>query len=209
MANDDSNEDAHSVTECPRQVAAVLLAAGGSTRMGRPKALLPWGDAPLVRHLVSVAAASRCAGVWVVVGDQGEATELALGGLDHELVANPSWREGVGTSLRAGIAALPDEIDAALLMLCDQPFVSPPLLDSLIDMFIEGRNLAACTYDATVGPPALFDRSHFPALARSAGDRGAKSLLLDAGRDCGLVDFPEGAFDLDTPDDYDRALAAR
>ncbi len=177
--------------------------------MKQPKALLPWGDAPLVRHLVSVAAASRCAGVWVVVGAHETQIEQALEGLDHRTVVHPSWHDGMGTSISAGIAALPDETDAALLMLCDQPFVSPTLLDSLIDLYIEGRDLAACRYDETLGPPALFDRRHFRALVRSAGDRGAKSLLLDAGPGCGQVDFPEGAFDLDTPADYDRALAAR
>ncbi len=207
MQDSDSNSQAGSVTEGRAGVAAIVLAAGGATRMGRAKALLSWQGVPLVRHIVGEANASGCAGTWVVCGEHGDEIAAALDGTEHELVAHPDWREGLGSSIATGVRALPAEIDAALLLLCDQPFVTAPLLDSLIGLHIEGRTMAACRYGGSIGPPALFAKRYFESLSGLRGDRGAKPLLVEAADECALVDFPDGAFDLDTPDDYDRALA--
>ena len=207
MSEAEPNSQAPSVTEGGETVAAVLLAAGAASRMGRPKALLPWGGVPLVRHLATVANASCGAGVWVVAGERTEEIRHALEGLACEVVGHTGWQSGQGSSLAAGIRALPPRVEAAIVLLCDQPFVRPRQLDSLNALYIEGRDMAACRYGDVGGPPALFARRHFRRLEGLRGDSGAKALLRDAGEGLACIDFPEGAIDLDSAEDYDRALA--
>jgi molybdenum cofactor cytidylyltransferase len=187
------------------QVAAVVLAAGASSRLGRAKQLLDLGGRSLVRHAVEVASAAGCSRIFVVVGAHAESVRATLTGLGAETVENPEWREGIASSLRRGISALPDEIDAAIVLLCDQPAVSPALLETLIATQRETRRaIVACRWDDAVGPPALFLRERFPALLALSGDRGARSILEREGDRVALVDFPEGAFDVDTPEDWER-----
>ena len=182
-----------------------MLAAGASSRLGRAKQLLDFGGRSLVRHAVEVASAAGCSRIFVVVGAHAESVHATLTGLGAETVENPEWREGIASSLRRGISALPDEIDAAIVLLCDQPAVSPALLETLIATQRETRRaIVACRWDDAVGPPALFLRERFPALLALSGDRGARSTLEREGDRVALVDFPEGAFDVDTPEDWER-----
>jgi molybdenum cofactor cytidylyltransferase len=187
------------------KVAAIVLAAGASSRMGRAKQLLEYGGRSLVRHAAEIAYAAACSPVVVVVGAQAELVRAELIGMAARSVENADWREGLASSVRCGIASLPEDVDAAILMPCDQPAVSPALLETMIRTRRETRKpIVACRYGDTVGAPALFSRERFPQLLALRGDAGAHVLLERAGDAVATLDFPDGVFDLDTPEDWER-----
>lgn len=186
-------------------VAAVVLAAGASARLGQAKQLLNIDGKCLVRHVVDTAAAAACSPIVVVVGAQAGSVLEALSGSEAQAVENPEWREGIAGSLRRGIQALPQQVDAAIVLLCDQPAVSAALLQTLVVMQRNtGKAIVACRWDDSTGPPALFLREQFPALLALAGDEGARSILRNAGDGAAFVEFPDGALDLDTPEHWAR-----
>lgn len=204
----------------PPVVGIVVLAAGGSVRLGRPKQLVPFRGRTLLRHAVEVAlgAAARPADaggptrpgvvgrypVVVVIGAEGARTRTELSGLRVLVVDNQRWREGLSTSLRAGLTGLDAtaDPDAALFTTCDQPRVTSQVLRRLIDAYAASRApVVACAYGGGLGVPALFDRSLFPELRALQGDAGAR-LVIAAHRDVAVpVPFPEAAVDVDTAAD--------
>jgi molybdenum cofactor cytidylyltransferase len=185
----------------------VILAAGESSRMGQPKQLLPWNGAPLLRHIAGTALAAPGSTVIVVLGCDHERIRPALAGLDVTIVQNDEWREGMASSIRAGLRALPVHCDAALFLVCDQPRISAELLRRLIDARKQTtRPVVACSYGGSAGVPALFDRSLFAELLELHGSRGAKEIIRRHSSDVAEVPFPDGSLDLDTPADYRGAL---
>jgi molybdenum cofactor cytidylyltransferase len=185
----------------------VLLAAGGSSRMGRPKQLLTVHGKPLVRHLAELVAQAPVAPVVVVLGAQATEIEPALAGLPVRVVSNPAWSEGLGSSLRAGVAAARNQapqLDAIIIALADQPELPPAHLAALIAKFRQGgcSIVASSTGDVAV-PPVLFAARWFDELERITGDQGARALLRDRGNEIATVPFASNA-DLDTPEDYER-----
>lgn len=192
------------------RVAAVILAAGGSRRMGSPKQLLRIDGVTLVRRAAEVALASRCKDVFLVIGAAAEAVRREVSELDLEVVENRRWETGLAGSIRVGVEAVQAArpgLDAAILVPVDQPRLDTALLNRLIGVFDESeRGIVACTYAGTVGPPALFSRRHFADLIALRGDRGAKSVLESHQTELARVPFPEGATDLDTPEDWERFI---
>jgi molybdenum cofactor cytidylyltransferase len=194
----------------PPLVSAIVLAAGGSTRLGRPKQLLDYRGTTLLRHSVSQALASRCHPVIVVLGADEERCRQELDGLDVHVALNPDWAEGMGSSIRVGVAALDavaPETEAVLLMLCDQPLVTGARLDELVRRFAEtgppGATVAS-EYGGQPGVPALFPRARFGELARLDGAGGAKRLLRgDPSAPLVTVPCPEAVVDVDTAADYE------
>jgi molybdenum cofactor cytidylyltransferase len=188
-----------------RRVAAVVLAAGRSTRMGGPNKLVAEiAHRPLVRIAAEEALASRAKPVIVVTGHQRPEVEKALAGLPVTMVHNPDFAEGLGTSLRTGIAAVPAEADAAIVCLGDMPHVDAGLIDRLIAAFDPARGalVVVPTFEGKRGNPVLWSRRFFSDLMAVEGDVGARHLI---GR------YPEavvevavddrGAFvDIDTPE---------
>jgi len=172
--------------------AAVILAAGASRRLGRPKQLVEVDGEPLV-HRIARMALTACEPVAVVAG----AVPLrdALVDLPIALVDNVFWAEGVASSIRAGVAWA-EPADSVVLLTCDQVLLDPAHLRALIRASEEGR-LAASRYDGVLGVPAVFPRAYFPVLLALSGDRGAQPLLEPAVP----VDWPAGARDLDTEAD--------
>lgn len=195
------------------RVAAVVLAAGGSTRMGWPKQLLRLDGESLVRRAAKTALGSRCAVVFVVVGAHAGAVAQELDGLALTLVENPRWQDGMSSSIRVGVEALAAAqvpFDAVLITLADQPAVTSALFDRLIAAGETApAGLVACEYAGTVGAPALFARHHFDALRELAGDRGGKALLATHAEAVARIPFPQGAIDLDTREDYERVANQR
>jgi molybdenum cofactor cytidylyltransferase len=190
--------------DAPR-VAAVLLAAGGSERMGEPKQLIELEGRSLVRRASEVALRSRCEALFVVTGAYGDAIGSELAGLGAVVVVAQQWRRGLSHSIRCGIDAVNRSpypaFDAALLLLADQFEITPAHLDALLDVFPTNEaSMVATQYAGTIGVPAVFGRRHFAALEALEGDRGAKMLLL-AEPSVGCVPFAKAAFDIDTPDD--------
>ena len=195
----------------PVRVAAVVLAAGGSTRFGKSKQLAAFRGETLVRHIVAATVEAGCAPVVVVVGEDAAQITLELTGLAASIVMHPQWSIGLGSSIGVGIQRLIDssaELDAAILLACDQPFVSAAALRQLIQLRLtSGKPIVASAYAATLGIPALFDRSCFPDLLQLKGDSGAKGIILSRQHDVAPFNFPAAAIDIDTPAHYQNFLA--
>lgn len=188
-------------------IAGIILAAGNSSRMGRPKQLLDWDGAPLVRLVAEYALASQLNHVLVVVGAAAEQVTAALDGLPLSIVNNPEYATGQGSSLRVGMTALAANVDAALILLGDQPFVTPPVIDRLLDRWLESRApIVAPSYRGQRGNPVLFERQLFAQLAVVEGDQGAREILRARAAEVDLVPFDDDRplLDIDTPEDYNR-----
>jgi molybdenum cofactor cytidylyltransferase len=192
-----------------RRIAAIVLAAGKSTRMGGPNKLLSdVGGRPMVRIAADEALASKVSPVFVVTGHQHEQVRAALKDLPVTFVHNPDFAEGLSTSVKAGIAALPDEIDGAIVCLGDMPQVNAALIDRMLGAFDpeKGALIVVPTADGKRGNPVLWSRRFFPELLALEGDIGARQLI--AAYPEAIVEVPVGGgaafLDIDTPD----ALAA-
>jgi len=163
-----------------RRVAAVVLAAGRSTRMGAlNKLTADVGGKPLVRRAAEQALASRAAPVIVVTGHERDKVEAALAGLRVTFVHNANFADGLGTSLKTGIAAVPAEADAAIVCLGDMPQVDAALIDKLIAAFdpVRGALVVLPSIDGQRGNPVLWSRRFFPELMNVQGDIGARNLI--------------------------------
>jgi molybdenum cofactor cytidylyltransferase len=196
-------------------VAAVVLAAGGSTRFGKPKQFALFEGETFVRRIVAAAIEAGCAPVVVVAGEDSAQVTSELTRFTVSIAMNPGWSSGVGSSIRVGVQRAMDlevDLDASLLLSCDQPFVTAAVLAQLIQLRLtSGKPIIASAYATTLGIPALFDRSYFPDLLRLKGDCGAKGIILARPQDVASFDFPAGEIDIDTAADYeklDQPLAA-
>jgi molybdenum cofactor cytidylyltransferase len=166
--------------ETSQSIAAVVLGAGKSSRMGGPNKLLAEiGGRPLIRIVVEQALVSRARPVVVVTGHQRERVEAVLAGLPVKFVHNPNFADGLGTSLRAGIAALPAEVDGAIVCLGDMPQVDAALIDRLIGALDpdKGALVAVPTIDGKRGNPVVWSRRFFADLTAVEGDVGARYLI--------------------------------
>jgi molybdenum cofactor cytidylyltransferase len=192
------------------RIGTLVLAAGGSTRMGTPKQLLVYEGKSLVRRATE-AALGVGGPVVVVVGASADAVSSELAGLAVRIVPNERWQAGMGGSIRCGLEALDVErpdLAAVVITLCDQPLVGLESLARLVRTFEStGAPLVASSYGAAVGVPALFARELFGELRALDGATGARSVVERHRRRTALVDCPEGATDLDTPDAYERLTA--
>lgn len=194
--------------ELQSQVAAIVLAAGGSTRMGQFKQLLPIGGQFLVRRVTEAVCAVDLAQVVVVVGAQAEAVTKALAGLPVDIVVNEAWAAGMSTSIKAGLRALHSEVQATLIVLADQPTLTPNLLKALVDRYhATGAHIIAPFYQGRRGNPVLFDRALFPELLAVEGDQGGRALLIRHQHEieCVEIDDPAVILDVDTRQDYEKA----
>jgi molybdenum cofactor cytidylyltransferase len=185
------------------RLSGVLLAAGGSRRLGRPKQLLAWQGETLVRRAARAALEAGVDELIAVVGAERDAVAEALAGLDLRLVANERWREGIGSSIAAGVRAASG--DAVLLLLADQPGVDAALLAELVAAGKAGHERVACAYAGVVGVPALFrDPSDLAALRDLAGEQGARGLLRRAGAAVRTIPAERAAHDIDDEADWRR-----
>ena len=196
-----------------RNAGAIILAAGGSGRFGRPKQLLTFQGESLVRRAVRAATEACGAGVIVVAGDTRALIEAELRESGATVVENPDWRRGLGTSIRCGlqhlIASTP-ELDAVVLMACDQPFVDARTIAALLgEQTTSGKAIVASSYANTLGIPVLFGRSCFEVLLALPDDSGAKALIESRPDDVAQIEFEPGAIDIDTPADFDRLTSAK
>jgi len=187
-------------------VGLILLAAGSSTRLGEPKQNLMYEGQPLLQRAIQTALASSCEPVLVILGANAEAFQAGLNDLPVQTVFNPDWQEGMASSIRQGILTLNEispDLDGAIIMVCDQPFVTTTLLNQLVEeKKMHDHGIIACTYQDTLGTPALFDKQFFPELLALQGLEGAKKLLFQHAAVVTSLDFPLGTFDIDTPQDY-------
>ena len=190
-------------------IAAVVLAAGLSRRMGQAKLLMPVGGRAIVRYVVESVLAGGVDLVWVVTGPDVEPIEAALAGLEAQIAVNPAPEEGQASSLRAGIAALPASVDAVLIALGDQPSLAPSIIPALLAARRTSPKLiVAPRYRDGQGNPVLFKREIFPELLRLTGDQGARPIIQKEPARVEWVDLDlPMPPDVDTPDDYEKIRA--
>lgn len=195
------------------KIAAIILAAGRSSRMGRNKLLLDLDGRPIVKHVVTHAKAAGFAEIVVVTGHQAGKVKDALAGEPVRIVEARDYATGMAASLKAGIRALHPDTDAALILLGDMPQVSPELLRAIQRAYnpLEGRAIVLPMAGGKRGNPALFDRRFFAEMLALDGDVGARHII--AGNAEMVVDVPAEAreifVDVDTPEAYRQILAAR
>jgi molybdenum cofactor cytidylyltransferase len=186
--------------------AIIILAAGASSRLGRAKQRLEYKGKTLLNHAIDTAIDAAVGPVIVVTG--ANENEILSGiNTGKVLIAyNSHWQEGMASSIHAGLnTALQKypQLEAVILMVCDQPYVDPPLLNNLVQTkATTGKSIVASSYNDTVGVPALFDKRFFPELLSLKGDEGGKKVLFHHDDDISTVAFPEGSIDIDTESDY-------
>jgi molybdenum cofactor cytidylyltransferase len=192
-------------------ISGVILAAGESARLGRPKQLLELDGEPIVRIVVRTATQSRLDEVVLVVGANAAEVARASGDFGQVTVENQQYNSGQSTSLHAGLLAVSPSAEAVIFMLGDQPEVGVDVIDALIETFERsGTAIVQPVYGSTPANPVLFARSKFPDLMAIAGDQGARTLIRRLAQ--GVVRVPVGhgppPGDVDTDEDY-VALVAR
>ena len=185
----------------------IILAAGPSTRLGKPKQLLQYKGESLIRRAVRAGVETGCDPIVVVVGANSEKIQPEIDPQTVHVVKNINWEEGIGSSIRTGLSKLlklTPQIGETIIMLCDQPFADSALLKKLIHKRRStDKGIVACQYGDTVGVPVLYSKICFPELLALKGDEGAKKLLARHQQEIATVLFMEGTIDIDTAEDYE------
>ncbi|NIR31364.1 MAG: nucleotidyltransferase family protein [Gammaproteobacteria bacterium] len=187
----------------PSRVAALVLAAGRSGRMGGAnKLLVPVAGQPMLAHVVDAVQESRAVLTVVVVGYERERVAAVLRGRKVDVVANPDYARGLSASLACGVAALPSSCDAVIICLGDMPRIRAPHLDRLIEGFEDGCEICVPTHAGRRGNPVLWARRFFPELCDLRGDVGARALLERHAAQVCEVPMADDAvlFDVDSPE---------
>jgi molybdenum cofactor cytidylyltransferase len=185
-------------------IGVVILAAGGSSRLGQPKQLLPYQGRTLLRHAAETAVASGCRPIIAVLGANAESLRGELTGLPVWTVENEEWESGMGISIAAGVQPLTEleHLDGAIILVADQPLITPEFLRDLVAQFEETlAPVVASEYVGTLGVPALFAETLFPELLALGGAGGAKQVIAKYHDRTTSVVFDGGAMDIDTPED--------
>ncbi|RFS19690.1 nucleotidyltransferase family protein [Chitinophaga silvatica] len=188
----------------------IILAAGASKRLGTPKQQLTFQNKSLLLNAVHTASLSGSKHIVVVLGAFATQIKQAIASEKIHTIVNPNWPSGMGTSIQTGMQHLlkvaPD-IHNVFLLVCDQPFVTPNLLQELHELKqSSGKRLAACSYGDTFGTPALFDKSYFPSLLGLTGQDGARKILRQNPEHTITLNFPQGGIDIDTNSDYELLI---
>ncbi len=189
--------------------AAIILAAGESSRLGFPKQTLLYKGKTLLEWAIEAAGKSKCQTVIVVLGANAAAIEPGIKDKTITIIHNQTWAEGMASSVRAGIEYIGKikAIDSTVIMLCDQPFVNRALLDSMIYKQQQtGQPIVACSYKNTVGVPVLFKRSLFAELSSLQGIEGAKKIINNHPENIAVIPFEKGGIDIDTIADYEELI---
>jgi molybdenum cofactor cytidylyltransferase len=190
-------------------IAAVVPAAGESRRMGTPKQLLPFGDSTVLGHVVDQLLASTLDEVCVVVGHQADRIAAALSGRVVRIVVNEDYRAGMLSSIRAGLGALPDPCEAALVALGDQPSITAGLVDRMLESFRTcGKGILVPVYQGKRGHPLLVSVRYRDEILSRYDDVGLRGLLTNHPDDVFelAVSTPAVLLDVDDPEDYRREL---
>jgi len=186
----------------------IILAAGGSSRLHKPKQLLIHRGRTLVSHVTAEAIKAGLSPVVVVTGSRSEMIIRELDETNAEIVYNRHWKEGMASSILEGITHVIHTnlaTTAVIIAVCDQPFVSAEIFLQLVDAKkTKGKGIVASAYAGTLGTPVLFDKSYFQDLASLQGDQGAKRLLKIYEQDVATVPFRQGEVDIDTEDDLSQ-----
>lgn len=189
----------------------IILAAGASSRLGRPKQLLDYKGKTLLQTVVNEALNTNCKPVMVVLG--ANADEIANKHQNDQIsiVINDGWENGMASSIVAGLSTMikaNSEINSIIIAVADQAFIKMSNFNNLIEKHKEtGKNIIASTYDETIGTPVLFKKDYFEALLALKGAEGAKKILKQYPQDLETVVFERGGTDIDTETDYNNLIS--
>jgi len=192
------------------EIHVLLLAAGGSSRMGQPKPLLPWGEKSLLHHQIDILKQLGCP-ISVVLGSAAEAIQRQSDFSEIRCIENPDWKTGMGTSIATGVSAIakahPDYL-GILIALVDQPLVGIDHFSNLVKAF-ETQNeniIVSQAKDGQWSAPVLFDRNYCPELMALSGDRGAMPVVRKHSKNVKLIQCQNSLEDVDTPEKYRELL---
>jgi len=192
--------------EVHHRIGGIVLAAGGSTRFGKPKQLLDWKGVPLVKHAARIAMNAGLSPVIVVTGSESDKVSGALGG-ETLIIYNPDWQNGQSTSVKAGVESLPELVGGAVFLLVDQPLIPPGLIRLLRQKHAQSQADIICpVVENDPGNPVLFDQRVFDELSHLAGDQGGKAIFKEHTPQLVNWDDPDAQQDIDSPEDYQRIL---
>jgi molybdenum cofactor cytidylyltransferase len=193
-----------------KQCSILILAAGSSSRMGRPKQLLEFEGSTLLGHITKIASISNLGPIVVVLGANQELIKNSLDLKQFTSVINENWKEGMASSIVMGIGFIKEkypEVDGVIIAVGDQPHISEDLLNQLLETQNATRlPIAACSYTGVIGTPALFHQSVFPELMTLKGDIGAKKIMENRIQDVVTINFDQGIIDIDTEKEYQDLL---
>lgn len=188
-----------------KKVAGVILAAGGSSRFGEIKQLLPWKNKNIINTVVETAALAGLDPILVVLGANAGLIQASLDNETIQVVTNPDWDKGQSTSLKAGVAAIRQTVDGVLFLLCDQPHLTVNLVDAVVEEGLRSGKVVTPIIDDRRANPVYFPASCFPLFDTLEGDAGGRQIISA----CPHTTLPWlddwMARDIDTPEDY-RAL---
>jgi molybdenum cofactor cytidylyltransferase len=190
-------------------VAGVLLAAGTSSRMGSNKLLFELNGESVLRGAVRRALAGGLSPLLVVLGHESEKARRELDGLPVDAVVNPNYEQGINSSLKAGVSALPAGVGAAMVMLADMPYVAPEMITAMIDRYRTSEApLVISDYEGVNAPPMLYDRSLFNELKMMTEQGCGRQVVKRHRHEAEVMPWPAAALaDLDVPEDYARMRA--
>lgn len=185
-----------------KDTAIIILAAGQSQRLGHAKQLVTWKDKPLLQHTIDEAEALQIPTYIVLGANYNTIEDAVVVGHQTTVLRNHDWPEGMASSIRCALLAVPESIAWVLFCVCDQPYISSDLFQNLIKKQEETQQpIVACAYSDTFGVPMLLHRQFFPALLALQGDTGAKKIVLQNIDKLATFDFPLGHIDIDTSTD--------
>lgn len=190
-------------------ISGILLAAGASQRMGRPKLLLPWKSGTIIEQVIDTYLRSILAELVVVIGAHADEVRMLVSPKAAVVVENYRYEEGMSTSIRCGVQAASPAADAYLIALADQPLITADAVDCLVQAFAAEKPLiAAAAYQGRRGHPVVFDRALHQELCTLQGDEGGKRLIGKYARQVLYVELGSSAVftDIDTPEDYDKVV---
>jgi molybdenum cofactor cytidylyltransferase len=193
------------------RTGAIILAAGGATRMGQLKQLLAYRGSTLLRHSIEQAIGADFQPIVVVVGSNVQALSESIADEPVKTVHNERWETGMGSSIIAGMRALLDSDqgpEAVAILVADQPLVEAKHLTAMCELLSTGTSMVAAQYRGTIGVPAFFKRELFDALLSLTPEAGARKLLRCSDASVTQFPLPEAAVDIDTPEDFERFISA-
>jgi molybdenum cofactor cytidylyltransferase len=191
------------------QIGILILAAGSSSRMGVSKQMLPIEGSSLLARTIRTALQTKIKNIVVVLGSNADEHRIEANEFPVTTLFNSDWKKGMGTSIKTGVNYFRSisSINGIIILVCDQPTLSSEILTSLINKQREAeKRIIASRYANTLGVPALFTSVTFQTLLALNDDDGAKKIILQNQSEVGVIDFPSGEIDLDTPDDYDNFI---
>lgn len=193
------------------KIGAIVLAAGSSSRLGRPKQLLRFKGETLLFNTLQTLLQTDVEIITTVLGAGASNVQVSIQHLPIEIIENPNWASGQGSSIKKGLLHLlektNDTLDAVIIVVCDQPLLTKEHIDSMISSYRNTQKiLVGSYYNNTVGVPTLFSEFLFPSLLNIQNKEGAKKIIQQYFHLATFLNFPEGSFDIDTQEDYNALL---